>query len=713
MQTFIHDIGAKRALQGAVFRAPFRKGKVTGLTVPELPKGYFCVRARDIPGKRTLSCGGFSLPVVAQSQVRYLGEPLLLFCGPKLEVLAEIFESIALRYEEQKPVEYADLSGPYREAQSIGTASGDVELSFSLADQIVEGEYRTARAEHYYPDTLAAVAHWNGRLLTVQAATQDPFRLRSEIARLLDLTVRKVRIIAVHTGNTMEGKLLPSVLVAAQAAALSWRAVKPVKLVYNREEDLHFTPKSPEFLIRHQTALDRDGGPVAARIQIHMDGGPYPPKDSDALRQAVKAAWGAYRIQNIEVTARSVFTDNQPIGSIRALGTSQAFFSMELHASRLAEVAQLDPVNWKRENLLSTFRSDTGSAGKGAKESQVRSGALAVMEEAAQISDFSRKHCAYAALMKRRTTIEGSSHPLRGIGLSLCYQGIGSRWECVYAERETCGLKVVLERGKRLRIYTSLVDAGMRIYELFRRTAALLLDLDPEKVSIEAVDTYTVPDTGPSTLAQAVSIGLPLLEQCCLAVKKKRPGSSPPIEVKRTVSLDKLPFRSTAAPRSGKTAEDRRSALAGGESDKSWAASVIEVELDPVTLQSICRGIWLVAEVGSRSEEKTVVRTLEGEIAKAMGYARLSGIPAAFAKAQRSQSHIEMMPAAVDSAADELARVQVHLVESKDGYLKSYEQLPHLGVAPAYAAAICQATGLYVDEIPVTPEVIQQCLQTQ
>jgi len=144
MRHFIHDIAPKRSLRARVFRSPLQKGTLTAIRRPPLPKGYFCVGQEDVPGPSVLSYSGYSLPVLVKSKVRYLGEPLLLFCGSNPEMLARLASAVQLSCKEESPVEYKDLSGPYRESQIINLAHGDVDLAFSLAEQIVEGEYRSA-----------------------------------------------------------------------------------------------------------------------------------------------------------------------------------------------------------------------------------------------------------------------------------------------------------------------------------------------------------------------------------------------------------------------------------------------------------------------------------------------------------------------------------------------------------------------------------------
>ena len=692
MQSFIHDIAPKRSLRARVFRSPFRKGTVTALDRPALPRGYFCVGQQDITGPNVLSYSGYSLPVLVKSEVRYLGEPLLLFCGPDPEVLAQICAAVELSYEQEVPVEYKDLTGPYREAQIINLAHGDVDLAFSLADQVVEGEYRTARQEHYYPDTQGAVADWDGKNLTIHASTQDPFGLQSAIARCLDLSPKKVRVVAVPIGNATEGKLLSSFLVAAQAGLLACAAKKTVVLVYDREEDLRCLPKGPQFLIRHQSALDQEGGTMAVRVQIFMDGGCYAPKNSEALHRAVHSAWGAYQIPNLEVTGRVLATDFPPIGPFRASGLAQAIFAAELHSSRLEEIAQLDPYNWKKRNLVEAGRK------------QPPAPALAVLEEVTGLADFIRKYSAYSAVKKRRKTIDQGSYPLRGIGLSLVCQGEEGSWADLRNTEpgsNSYSMKLVFDRSRRLRICTSLVDSAMGIHAMLVHRAAELLQIDPQKITVQTVDTQEVPDTGPAILSRVVTIALPLLEQCCRILQRKRREGGLPIEVRRTLVAGRSkPVRSGKVPRAKGSAGQERSA-------PSWAATVIEVELDPVTFQSTCRGVWMVIETGTVWNRSTMLGVLEGEILRCLGSSRLPGYAAAVNPAEPACSAADLIP-----PVTQLPEIQIQLLESHSTGMKGFEHLPYLGVPAAYAAAVCQATGLYIDQVPITAEVVQQCLGT-
>jgi CO/xanthine dehydrogenase Mo-binding subunit len=387
-----------------------------------------------------------------------------------------------------------------------------------------------------------------------------------------------------------------------------------------------------------------------------------------------------------------VATDFPPIGPFRASGLAQAVFAEELHSARLDEIAQLDPYIWKRKNLAEQGRKAAPAS------------ALAVLQEVTGLSDFTRKYSAYSALKKRRKTIDQGSYHLRGIGLSLARQDEDGQLADLHnteAARSSYGMKLVFDRGRRLRIYTSLVDSAMGIHTMLIHRAAELLKLDPEKIAVQTVDTQEVPDTGPTILSGFIRIGLPLLEQCCRTVQRKRKEGNLPIEVRRTLSATPPHFVKSAQAARGKrkTGQER--------SEASWVATVIEVELDPVTFQSTCRGVWMVIETGTVWNRNTMLGVLEGETLRCLGSCRLPGYTAGVNLAGSACSAGDLIP-----AATEFPEIQIRLLESQSAEMKGFDQLPHLGVPAAYAAAVCQATGLYIDQVPITAEVVQQCLET-
>jgi CO/xanthine dehydrogenase Mo-binding subunit len=196
-------------------------------------------------------------------------------------------------------------------------------------------------------------------------------------------------------------------------------------------------------------------------------------------------------------------------------------------------------------------------------------------------------------------------------------------------------------------------------------------------------------------------VALPLLEQCCRAVQRKRKDGAVPLEVHRSLAAERL-----GSLEIGRGMREKKKTTEQ-ESGFSWAATVIEVELDPVTFQSSCRGVWMAIEAGTLWNRADMLGVLEGEILRCLGLSRLPGYADAATYELPACTASDWIP-----AAKELPDIQIELLEGRGAGMKAFDCLPHLGVAPAYAAAVCQATGLYIDQVPITPEVVQQCLET-
>jgi len=693
MQPFLADIltaEIKDLCFGHVLRSPIHRGRVRGLRLPPLPDGCFLVRGRDIPGKRTLSCGGFSHPVLGDPRVQYRGQPYALLGGPDRDVLADLAAAARVDWEEQAAEEAGD-SRPGSAAPAVQYRRGDPDAAFRGAFQMVEAEYETERRRIHDPDLAGALVQVSEKSLTVYASTQDPFGLREAVAAVLKLPSRRVNVVATRLANPMEGKFLLSVLVAAHAAVLATICKKPVWLSEEPVDNHRYGFPGPGFRIRQQTALDREGNLVGARIEMELQAGAYPPAAESVLLPAVRASWGGYRVPNLEIKAATVCSSRVPTGSFRAAGRAQAFFAAELNSSRLEEIGEQDPYTWKARNLMRGDRSaDPGSAGS----------PKAVLDAVVEMANFRRKHASFASLKKRRQSTLDPPYPLRGIGLAVAYQDRHDPG--VFTTRPNrCAVKAVLDTDKRLHLYTSLVDHGPGVHALFVNRAARLLELDPAKVIVEDVDTQVVPDTGASTLSRALSVGLPLVEQCCQAIKMKRIKGLLPIEVRR----------SCRSPEP--VAPEADGAVLSVPAEAAWAATVVEVEVDPGSLEIAMRGIWMALLCGRLEGLGDAEAYVVGEVIRAAGWASL-----AEHAPNASQSPLPGVPEPPAWAAGSLPRlarippVLVRFVEDPNPAPRGFEQLAHLSVPPAYAAAVSQATGLYVDRIPITPEVLQECLET-
>jgi len=690
-QDFIADILPEDCLYGLTLRSGIARGHILSIKVPELPPGYKAVTAADIPGVNYLQCPG-RMPCLAYKKVNFIGEPFLLMAGEDQAVLRELLKLIKVEYREEEPFYLDGMKGRdnkrSRVLKRLSFSHGKIKESLKNAYQIVEADYRTAAQEHFYADTQGAVALWDGKSLIVHSSTQDPFALRDNIAGLLALNARRVRVIVPALGCSLDGKLEPSFMLSGHAALLSYATAKPVKMIYSREEDILCTCKSPASCITHRTAMDQEGNTLGMQVKITLDAGAYQLNSAHELLKAALSACGGYNCPNLEVKAQLIRSNRVPAGIFPGFGEAQSFFAVELQAARLAEIAHEDPVQWKRRNLLKRganlpirgkIREDTGG--------------LPVLEKVVAVSDFSRKHAAYNALKNRRESIANTRNPLRGIGLAVCLKGIGYQGE-EHGDKG-CTVKVRLELDRRLIIMTSIVDNELESSKIFKQIAARILNIEPEKITIAPVDTMNIPNSGAACTVRTLTVVFRLLEKCCLAIKKKRLTISLPIEVRNSYKAPEEP------------GWDLESLKGSPYREYSWGATVLELEIDPVTLQPNCRGIWLAIDSGSIVDlltEKLAVRMVKRMVIRALGYT---------ASAQHEPADLLHILCPEERFAVpgllNLPAIEIHFIGQ--GEARGIGDLPFSGVAPAYSAAVSQATGYYIDQMPLSPEIIQQYME--
>ena len=173
---------------------------------------------------------------------------------------------------------------------------------------------------------------------------QCPYYVFKALRGVFDLPDEKVRVIQTETGGAFGGKEdYPSIL-ASHAALLAKKSGHPVKMVYDRMEDLAATTKRHPARVRHRTALDKDGKLLAIEIHLDTDGGAYATLSSTVLSRATLHSTGPYICPNVRVRARSWATNHVPYGAFRGFGAPQAVFAMERHMDEIAAVLGLDPV---------------------------------------------------------------------------------------------------------------------------------------------------------------------------------------------------------------------------------------------------------------------------------------------------------------------------------------------------------------------------------
>ncbi len=475
---FVSDISVEGMLIGHTVRSSVSRGRISSIKIPKLPDGYSIVTTGDIPGSRFISVSRDSVynggihadnafkgkeeserkrnyclkrPWLADEYVNHAGEPVLLAAGPEKDTLLSFASGIIIDYKEEIPIirtAKAEKEDEYICA-TLSKRRGNVDEAFKHAYQVVEEEYSTGTQRHFCEEVQGAFSFWNGKSLLIFSNTQDPFGVRSALAALLKIPEKRIRVVvppvesagfAEMTGSAgpvtaygekidkstlylnpgFNGRLEDSIVISGHAALLSFKTGKPVRMVYDSDENYKYTAKRYPVISRYKTALNQAGDPIGIKVEIVMDAGAYARGAEDVLKRVVIMAAGSYRFPNLEIIGKLVRTNRVPFGLSIGMGAPQAFLGIELHTARLSEIAQMDPYIWKKKYII----KNDGMLSSGFRLPDYL-GAVKVLDSVVHSSDFQRKYAAYETSKKRRTSLSDLIAPLRGIGLSLCFQGIG------------------------------------------------------------------------------------------------------------------------------------------------------------------------------------------------------------------------------------------------------------------------------------------------
>ncbi len=640
--------------------------------------GFTLVDHRDIPGRNVVALIEDDQPYLVESEVRHAEEPVLLLAHEDRDALRSA--EVRLAYRPGTPV--LDPERSTRAFKEITIEKGDLARGFAEAHLVVEGEYRTGRQEHVYiePNGVIAVPAEGG--MTVYGSLQCPYYVHKALVGLLGLPHDKVRVVQTETGGGFGGKEDYPSIIAGHAALLAMKSGRPVKLVYDRLEDMAATTKRHPSIVRHRTGVTRDGRITAMEIEVLLDGGAYCTLSPVVLSRGCLHATGPYRCDHVRVHGRVVMTNTPPCGAFRGFGAPQTVFAAEAHVDRVAKALGCDPVLLRERNAL--VPGDTMATGQVLGEDAT---ALEVLREAVERSDFHRKRRAW----------QGTN---RGIGLSLFFHGAGftGSGEVMLASRAALEL---VPGGVRILVASTEMGQGTRttLAQVVAETMGLPLD----RVSVATPDTANVPDSGPTVASRTCMVVGGLLKACAEEVKRKLGGLSPSAYLKRHG-----PLRVTRQyePPSGNLWDD---ATYRGDAYATygWGCDVVEVELDPATYEVRPTRVTAVVEIGRAINPLMVAGQVEGATAQGLGYALLEEVVMREGRMANAQLTNYLVPTTLDTPPMDVTILESPCRQGPFG-AKGVGEMPMSGPGPAVANAVLHL-GLDVRSLPITPEKVLEC----
>jgi CO/xanthine dehydrogenase Mo-binding subunit len=678
---YIDDLGFPGMLHGRTIRSTIPCGRIRSINLLSDPTGFTVVDHRDIPGRNVVALIADDQPCLAEHVVRHFAEPILLLAHQNRERV--IAAEVDVQYEPSEPV-FDPLRSP-KVFKSIAIHKGDMEAGFAQADEIVEGEYRVGHQEHVYIETNGVIAVPGDGAMTVYGSLQCPYYVQKALRVLLGLPAERVRVVQAETGGGFGGKEEYPSIIAAHACLLALKSGRPVKLIYDRAEDMEATTKRHPGIVRTRTGVTRDGRLTAIDVNVLLDGGAYMTLSPVVLSRGVIHATGPYRCDNVRVHGRVVMTNTPPNGAFRGFGAPQTQFAAEVHMERVAERLGMDPV---RIREINAFRAgDTTATGQVLGRD---TSALTVLREAVARTDFKR----------RRRQMRGTR---RGLGLALFFHGAGFTGSGEVRLASKASLELT-ERGARILVASAEIGQGSRT--VHAQIVAQTLGVPYEAVEVARVDTASVPDSGPTVASRTSMVVGGLLERCAVEMKRTLGRLTPREYLERHGPL--VITRQYEPPTAAAFDEDTYTGDAYGT--YGWACDVAEVEFDPVTYEIRPVHITAVQEIGKALNPMLAAGQIEGGTAQGIGYALLEEVVMRDGRMANAQLTNYAAPTTMDTP-----RIDVVIQERPYRHgpfgAKGLGELPFDGVAPAIANAV-RHLGFDVRALPLTPERVMEAARS-
>ena len=514
---YIDDLDFPGMLYGTTVRSDVPRGRVREIIFGDgIPWDEFViVTAKDVPGENCVALILFDQPYLAGEFVNHAEEPVVLLAHPDKYLLEEARRAVRLDIEPLPAVLNLDDSLAQREIiwgednvfKTFLVDKGNVDEAWSRADFVVEGEYRTGAQEQLYIENNGVIAVADTvEGVTVWGSMQCPYYVHKALMKLFALPETKIRVVQVATGGGFGGKEEYPSMIAGHAALLAWKSGKPVKIIYDRAEDMAATTKRHPSLTRHRTAVNRDGKLLAMEIDFVVDGGAYATLSAVVLSRGTIHAAGPYFCPNVRIKSRAVATNVPPHGAFRGFGAPQSIFALERHMNKVARTLGLSPEEFRRRNFIRA--GETTATGQVIHEKVDLAGLL---ERAFELSD-------YRAKQERFAVENPTSQTKRGIGFASFMHGAGFTGSGEKYLESVVGAEA--DAGGRVRILAASTEIGQGTNTIFAQIAAEALRIDYDRIDIAQPDTANVPNSGPTVASRTCMIVGKLVESAALGLKQ-------------------------------------------------------------------------------------------------------------------------------------------------------------------------------------------------
>jgi 4-hydroxybenzoyl-CoA reductase subunit alpha len=722
---YADDMLPPRTLHCRILRSPHPHARILSIDTSaarRIPGVVAVITGADLPIKFGILPVTQDERALEHEKVRYVGDPIAAVAATDEEIAASACDAIAVEYEVLEPVmsidaalakpkdePIQDYGGPNNIHKLVALEFGDVDGGFARADHVREDVFFFQGNTHLPMEQHSAIATCVDGKVTLWSSTQVVHYVHRALAKVLELPMNRIRVVGAAHGGGFGGKTDPFAheIVVAKLAMMTGR---PVKCTLTREEVFYAHRGRHPVLMWVRTGVTKDGRITAMHFKTALDGGAYGSYGVASTFYTGALQTVTYDIPAYRFEGCRVFTNKPPCGPKRGHGTPQPRFAIELHLEKIARDLGLDPVDMKRRNFVAPMTRTVNwlrVTSCGLEECTTR---------VVEASGFRTR--------KRQ--------PGHGMGFAISSYLCGAGTAIYWNDMPHSEVQIKVDRGG-VTAYCGAMDIGQGSDSVLAAVVAEELGLQPKDIRLVTADTDSTPiDLGSYSSRVTFMAGNAALEAArkmrallveAAAVKMGRPADSVTVGGGRIGDFTFEEASVLAEARFGtltsggsytppKIAGPYKGSGVGPSPAYSYSACVVDLDADPRTGLLHINKVWIAHDVGRAINPLLVEGQVEGSVYMGLGEALM--------EEQTFRKGLHKWPSMLEYKSPtflDMPDVETFIVETNDPEgpygAKESGQGPLLPVIPAVSAAVFDALGVWIDEVPVTPEKIVEALRRQ
>lgn len=733
---YTDDVHMEGMLYGALLTSPHAHARI---------KHIDASKARALPGVEAVltwqdvarikyASGGQSYPqpvpydqVSLDNKVRHVGDRVAVVAAETLEIAEDALKLIEVEYEllpvvmnpedaikDGAPVihDEEDTVGIYDRAhnivQHIEAQCGDVQKAFAEADHVYSAQYRTQRQQHAHLEPHVCITWWDeDHRLVIRSSTQVPFHVRRMVAPLIGLPVKQIRVIKPRIGGGFGNK--QEMLLEDLCAHLTLATGRPVRMQYTREQEFTSSRSRHPEIMNYKVAV-KDGKVTGTELYMIGDTGAYGTHSVTVNMVGGFKGLTLYNNPNMRFVADVAYTNAPPSGAFRGYGSMQCEYAIEVIMAEVAHQIGMDEVEFKRKNWIKVgdpmyLSADLGEGRNGTAQTMLSSALEECVNIGLQATDFYKKREEY----KHQT-----GKVRKGIGLAVSIHGSS------IAGLDMAAASIKMNDDGSFNLLIGATDLGTGSDTILAQMAAEELGVPVNDIIVYSSDTDFTPfDKGAYASSTTYLSGLAVQKTARLVAEQIRAHAADMLQISDPAAL-KLAGKKVTAPdgRSVTMEEVGLSSLhmlnqhqimaTSSELSKNspppTAAQIAEISLDTETGKITVDRLLILMDSGRVINPRTATGQVEGGAAQGLG----------FALSEEMTYDAEGQPKVKGLAAYRVPRIKdipvmdVYFVQTNEPTgpfgAKSVSEIAIDGTAPAIASAIHNATGVWMRQLPYTPE---------